>query len=106
YRLTSAIELYRPDGRLLSRFALNLSEYTTGRYNPTSCDWDVSDEVSPFGSSERHVPRASRGICVRGRILGGVVVRVMLDYSILPFLSSQSPYLESLRTDRQAPIEG
>ena len=106
YRLTSAVELYRPDGRLLSRFALNLSEYVTGPYRPGSCDWDLSDEVSPFGSSERHVLRASRGVCVRGRVLGAVVVRVMLDYSVLPFISSQSPYLESLRPDRQVPIEG
>ena len=107
YRLTSAIELYRPDGRLLSRFALHLSEYVTARYNPASCDWDLSDEVSPVGSSERHVLRASRAICARGgRVLGGIVVRVMLDYSILPFVSAQSPYLESLRPDRQVPIEG
>ena len=68
YRLTSAVELYDPDGRLLSRFALNLPEVRTRRTpRPPSCHWEAPfDELSPFGSSERHVLRASRGICVRG----------------------------------------
>ena len=50
--------------------------------------------------------RTSRGVCARGRIVGSIVVRVMLDYRTLPFISSQSPYLESLRPNRQAPPEG
>ena len=50
--------------------------------------------------------RASRGVCVRGRIVGGIVVRVMLDYRTLPFISSQSAYLESLRPNRQVHAEG
>ena len=50
--------------------------------------------------------RTSRGICVRGRLVGSIVVRVMLDYRTLPFISSQSPYLESLRPNRQAAPEG
>ena len=59
------------------------------------------DEISPFGSSERHVLRTSRGICQNGRLVGSIVVRVMLDYRTLPFISSQSPYLESLRPNRR-----
>ena len=108
YRLTSAVELYAADGRLVSRFALHLPEY---EYAPTrsrvpSCSWeDLFDEVSPFGSSERHVLRTSRGICERGRMLGTVVVRVMLDYRILPFVARQSPYLQSLQTDQPARSE-
>ena len=105
HRLTSAIELYGSDGRLVSPFALNLPNGAT-RYLPTNCDWDLSDDVSPMGSSETHVLRASRGICVRGRLIGGVVVRAMLDYRSLPFISSQSPYLNALRPDRQLPAEG
>jgi len=99
YRLTSAVELYAADGNLVSRFALHLPEY---EYAPTrsraaSCNWEtLFDEISPFGSSERHVLRTSRAICERGRVLGSVVVRVMLDYRTLPFISTQSPYLESL----------
>jgi signal transduction histidine kinase len=108
YRLTSAVELYAADGTLVSRFALNLPEYTTTAHQASACtDWDFFEEVSPFGSSERHVLRASRGLCdARGRAGGAIVVRVMLDYTALPFISSQSPYLESLRPARVATAEG
>jgi signal transduction histidine kinase len=106
YRLTSAVELYRADGTLLDRFAI-LPEYATTQHRAASCTWEQPfEEVSPFGSSERHVLRIGRGVCVRGRPLGSIVVRVMLDYGTLPFISPQSPYLESLRPNRQAPTEG
>jgi hypothetical protein len=65
----------------------------------------VPEEVAP-GASERHVPQASRGICEDGGVGGSIVVRVMLDYRTLPFLSSQNPYLESLRPERAAAPEG
>ena len=107
YRLTSAVELFNADGRLVSRFELSLPEYLAATFRPTSCRWqDIVDDVSPFGSSDRHVLRTGRGICDRGRVVGGIVVRAMLDPLTLPFISSQSPYLESLRGRRPAPIEG
>jgi signal transduction histidine kinase len=107
FRLTSAVELYGAGGRLVSAFRLSLPEYVTTEYQSPGCSWDEPfDEVSPFGSSERHVLRIARGVCVRGRMVGSIVVRVMLDYRTLPFISSQSPYLESLRPNRQVPPEG
>ena len=106
HRLTSAIELYGEKGSLISRFALNLPEYTTGRHESNSCEWEAFEEELPFGASERHVPQASRGICDRGVVKGSIVVRAMLDYRTLPFLSSQNPYLESLRPERAAAPEG
>jgi signal transduction histidine kinase len=103
FRVTSAVELYTPDGRLTSRFALNLPGYSAENIHVAAgCDWDLIEEVSPFGSSERHVLRASRAICSRGRRLGSVVVRAMLDYRTLPFIVSESPYLESLGPVRGA----
>jgi signal transduction histidine kinase len=106
FRVTSAVELYRADGRLVSRFAL-LPEYAAAAYRAASCSWEQPiDEGSTLGSSERHVLRTGRGICERGRLVGSVLVRVMLDYQTLPFISSQSPYLESLRSNREAPPEG
>ena len=105
FRVTSAVELYGPDGGLVSRFALNLPEYAAPTHRAVSCqDWDLLEEVSPFGSSERHVLRASRAICTRGRQVGSIVVRAMLDYRSLPFISARSPYLESLTPGE--PVEG
>jgi signal transduction histidine kinase len=104
YRLTSSIELYSRDGGLVSRFAL-LPEYTTPRHEATSCNWELFEEVLPL-ATERHVPQASRGICERGVVRGAIVVRVMLDYRTLPFISSQNPYLESLRPERAVAAEG
>ena len=92
---------------MVSAFRLSLPEYVTTEYRSPGCSWDEPfDEVSPFGSSERHVLRIARGVCVRGRMVGSIVVRVMLDYRTLPFISSQSPYLESLRPNRQVAPEG
>jgi signal transduction histidine kinase len=105
-RLTSAIELYGEKGSLISRFALNLPEYATREHRSTSCEWESFEEVLPFGASERHVPQASRGICENGVVRGTIVVRMMLDYRTLAFLSSQNPYLEWLRPERAAAPEG
>ncbi len=100
-RLTSAVELYDDDGRLVSRFSLNLPEYGTAPPVPTPCQpkaalqpWDLIEEAA-------NVTRASRSVCSPdGRRLGAVVVRVMLDYRTLPFASSATPYLESLRFEQ------
>jgi signal transduction histidine kinase len=106
FRLTSAVELYGQSGDLVSRFALNLPEYGATTYQPASCTWDVTDDVSPIGASESHVLRASRGLCSAGRAVGGIIVNAMLDYRTLPFISSRSPYLESLRPEREAATDG
>ena len=104
YRLTSAIELYGPGGRLVSRYG-NLPDYTTTPQTPTGCRWDLLEEPSPFGSGTRHVLHAGRRVC-SGRTIGAIVVRVMLDYQALPFIASPNPYLESLLPDREIPAEG
>ena len=107
YRLTSAVELYSANGRLLSRFSPLPDYAATTTYRAATCAWEQPvEEVSPFGSTERHVLRTGRGICVRGRSVGSVVVRVMLDYQTLPFIASEIPYLESLRPSRQPRSEG
>jgi signal transduction histidine kinase len=104
YRLASAIELYGPDGTMVSRFALNLPEYTRNpqKWQEESCSWQLFEEINPFGSEERRLYHAGRNLCrtVDGRqeVLGTIVIHVMLDYNALPFISSQSPYFELFRT--------
>lgn len=106
HRITSAVELYGAGGELVSRFALNLPEYQTpAPRRDATCEWDLIDEVSPLGSSVRHVLRATRGVCAARRVVGTLVVRAMFDFRALPFISAQEPYLESLQPT-SAPPEG
>ena len=104
-RLTSAIELYGPDQKLISRFALNLPADTTltQSFNQTNCEWEVYGEVSPFGSQERRLLHAQRGLCLndgdRGQS-GTIVVHVPLDYSSLPFGTTPIPYYGAFQPDR------
>jgi signal transduction histidine kinase len=108
-RLTSAVELYDRKGVLISRFALNLPEYTGSGQQPqtvTSCNWDVFAEPLPIGSDERLVLHAERGICMRNQLtgslstVGSIIVHVAFDYRTLPFITSQSPYFELFRPQR------
>jgi signal transduction histidine kinase len=100
-RLTSAVELYDPNGLLMSRFALNFPEYAPVAQTYSSvnagCTWEVFGEAAPFGSEERRMLHAERGVCVGGAVSGRIVVHVMLDYRALPFISSPSPYFEVFR---------
>ena len=101
-RLTSAVELYGRNGNLLSRFALNLPERTTTfiRQQDRSCRWEVSGEASRLGTIERRLLHAERNICGdSGTYIGAIVVHVMLDHGVLPFLPPRSPYLEFMNVD-------
>ncbi len=99
YPITSSIELYDPDGELVSRFAFNLPEDLTGppRSEEDKCGWEVYGEVAPFFAEERPVLHMGRVICAAGIRRGSIVVHAMLDYENLPFISSRTPYRELLR---------
>ncbi|HUF46157.1 MAG TPA: HAMP domain-containing sensor histidine kinase, partial [Vicinamibacterales bacterium] len=103
-RLTSEIELFGRDRRLLSRFALNVPEYPYGENAPvwsgTGCAWDVFGEVARNGAVERVLLHAERGICADdGTLLGAIVVHVLPDFASLPFVASGSPYAQALRDE-------
>ena len=100
YPVTSSVELYGPTGALVSRFAFNLPEDLAAapRSEESTCDWEAYEEVAPFFAEERRSLHAGRALCTPdGRILGSIVVHAMLDYANLPFIASQSPYVELLR---------
>jgi signal transduction histidine kinase len=109
YRLRSSVELYNQSGFLVSRFALNLPEYspTNQKWDGQGCAWQTFGEATLFGSEERLLLHAERGICnAAGRTVGAVVVHVGFDYESMPFISSQSPYFELFRTSQFAAVEG
>ncbi|MEQ1730699.1 MAG: HAMP domain-containing protein, partial [Vicinamibacterales bacterium] len=65
--------------------------------------WTIYEEVSPFFAEERRVLHAGRAVCVTDpsgasrHVVGAIVVHAILDYANLPFIASQSPYVELLR---------
>ena len=60
--------------------------------------------MQPFGADERRMLHAERALCTTDhgvtRKVGAIVAYVMLDYSALSFISSQSPYYEFFRAPR------
>jgi signal transduction histidine kinase len=103
-RLTSSVELYAPDGALVSRFALNLpvEAAATAEWQEPACDWDIFGEPLA-GTEDRVLLHAGRGICPpnggpAARPEGAIVVHVLLDYGTLPFLASRNPYGDLLQS--------
>ena len=115
-RLTSAIELYDRSGTLISRFALNLPEYSSTTQPPqaaSGCGWDIFGEAALFGSEERRMLHAERRICTSPapggppEPVGTIIVHVVPDYRTLPFITSQNPYFEVFRSaEGGTPDEG
>ena len=99
-RLTSSVELHDGSGSMVSRFAMNLSDFTQPQpWSEPSCDWEILEEVSPLFSEERRLLHAGKALCVQGgRRAGSVVVHSMLDYGNLSFISAQNPYVALVRS--------
>ena len=103
-RLSSSVELYDRSGKLVSPFGLNVPEYTASAVQSSAgCEWDVFVEVSPFGSEERRMLHAERRICTtdatgRRTVRGAIILHVLFEYETLPFITSQNPYFEVVRT--------
>ncbi|MCC7007813.1 MAG: HAMP domain-containing histidine kinase [Acidobacteria bacterium] len=102
-RVISDIELYGRDRSLLSRFALNFPEYvartTTQKWPGAGCEWETFGEVTRFGSSNRTMLHAQKGLCDPEQgFVGAVVVHVApTDYDALPFVASASPSSDLVR---------
>jgi signal transduction histidine kinase len=110
YPITSSVELYGPDGQLVSRFAFNLPEDPTATppSEEESCDWQVLEEVAPFFAEDRRVLHAGRALCSDkpgAKPLGSIVIHAMPDFENLSFISSRSPYIELLRPQDPSRVE-
>jgi signal transduction histidine kinase len=104
-RLTSSVELHNAAGAMVSRFAMNLPDFTQPQpWIEPSCDWEILEEVSPLFSEERRLLHAGRAICsADGRRAGSIVVHSMLDYGNLSFISAQDPYVALVRSGQEPP---
>ena len=107
-RLSSAVELYAADGTLVSRFPFNVPEYAGSTLESgVGCDWEMFVEVVPFGADERRMLHAERRICTNDldnlvEFQGTIILRVLIEYETLPFITSQSPYYEVVRSGAAA----
>jgi signal transduction histidine kinase len=108
-RLTSSLELYTPEGDLVSRFALNLpAEFlATERPVDIDCAWDVFGEALA-STDDQVLLHAGRAICLPdGTRVGSVLVHVVLDYATLPFVADLDPAGVLVRvTGGPAPTRG
>ncbi len=93
FGLSSAVEIHDENGRVVSRFALNLPALTERPVpRPDSAAWQVRREVLPLGSVQQPVLHASRALLVPGLGPGAIDLYVSEDYWNLPFLTPRDPY--------------
>jgi signal transduction histidine kinase len=95
-RLTSDLEIFNDQGRLVSPFALSFPESGAQASEIVGrCDWDIFGETLPFANAQdRQTVHAQRSVCIDGRPIGMIVVHVVFDYRTLPFITSQSAYFD------------
>jgi signal transduction histidine kinase len=104
YGFSSAIEVRDEEGRVRSRFALNLPSLSTDRRPlPADSTWKLSTEAVTVASEERRVLHARRLLEYRGEVLGAIHVEVGEDFWNLPFLAARDPYSVLYRTVARPP---
>ena len=94
----SSLELLLPDGTILSRFSLNVPEYSRIILDlPQSPEWTISSYKIPFLGREKDFLIAYKDYFEGDDHLGKLIIYLSLDYDMLPFLYSANPYFELLR---------
>ena len=111
-RLTSDLEIYDGAGTQVSRFALNLPEYSGASQTPEKpkgCRWDdiFGEALLVGGVQEHNTLHAQRSVCENGKPVATLVVHVVFDHRTLPFISSQSAYFDVVgQSELENPLEG
>lgn len=94
----SSLELLTPDGTILSRFSLNVPDYSQINFDlPLSPDWTISSNKIPFLGREKDFLLAYKDYFEGENHIGKLIIYLSLDYDMLPFLYSANPYFELLR---------
>ncbi len=94
----SSLALLDPDGTSLSRFSLNVPEYSLITFDlPLSPEWTISSNKIPFIGREKDFLIAYKDYFEGEDYLGRLIIYLSLDYDMLPFLYSANPYFELLR---------
>ena len=94
----SSLELINPDGIILSRFSLNVPEYSDINFDlPQNPEWTISFNKIPYIGREKDFLLAYKDYFEGEDHLGRLIIYLSLDYDMLPFLYSANPYFELLR---------
>jgi signal transduction histidine kinase len=94
----SILEVLDPEGGVLSRFSLNISQlYQPEMDLPLSATWKVSQVSVPSLGKEREFVLAYKDWYAEDRYLGRTTFSLAIDPEMLPFLYSANPYFELLK---------
>ena len=95
----SSLEILDPEGKILSRFSLNIPTLSRPVIDPEpSPRWTLSRVTVPFLGKEKDFLLGYRDWMGDKASLGRIVITLSLDPETLPFLYSANPYYEILRT--------
>jgi signal transduction histidine kinase len=106
FSLGSSVEAYGEDGVRLSRFALNFPSPAEEDFAPPTLEerWLIEEETYPGEPHRPRVWQARRWLSV-GRERIGVAIRLVADWSNLPFIASRNPYIDLFRSPgTEAPL--
>jgi len=94
----SSLELLYPNGTVLSRFSMNIPELFRFDFDlPVQKEWALSRQQIPFMGDEKDFLVGYKDWIDGESHFGRIVVYLLVDYDILPFLYSANPYFEVLR---------
>lgn len=106
FGFSSAVEVQDPEGRVTSRFALNLPSLAAPPALPTDTRWLVTSERLALGSIARPVLHARKLLAYHGELHGAIHVYVGDDFWDLPFLTDRDPYSVLFRSASPAGVRG
>jgi signal transduction histidine kinase len=94
----SSLEILRPEGAVLSRFSLNLPLLFQPTAPPSAGKgWSITRTIVSSMGRDKEYLVAAKDWTEAGTPIGRTVLSASLDYEMLPFLYSATPYFELLR---------
>ena len=94
----SSLELLNTEGSILSRYSLNVPSLFRLDYDlPTSREWTVFRQSVPLMGIEKDFLIAYKDWEKEDQYVGRMILYLLIDYDMLPFLYSANPYFELLR---------
>jgi signal transduction histidine kinase len=101
FALSSAVDIYAEDDRLVSRFALNFPDSELEWHEPEGPppeQWVIYEETYPGEPNRPRVFHARRALSIEGDVLWDLQIRLVAGWGNLPFIATRSPYADLFRS--------